>query len=84
MTRRIDPYANTKVVAEHLVQRADAFDDDQLDRWSAQVRRNTPYEDRRPNRVPGQPETRYYRFRYRLKGEAVGQYSEVTSVVVGG
>ena len=25
----------------------DAFDEDQLDRWSVQVRRNTPYEDRR-------------------------------------
>ncbi len=25
----------------------DAFDEDQLDRWSAQVRRQTPYEDRR-------------------------------------
>ena len=25
----------------------DAFDDDQLDRWSAQVRRSTPYDDRR-------------------------------------
>ena len=43
----------------------------------------SPYEDRRPNQVPGQPETRYYRFRYRLQGTPVGQYSEVTSVVVG-
>lgn len=42
----------------------------------------SPYEDRRPLSHPGQPETRYYRFRYRLKDEAVGQYSDVVRVVV--
>ena len=42
----------------------------------------SPYEDRRPLKVPGQPETRYYRFRYRYKGQPVGQYSAVTRVVV--
>jgi hypothetical protein len=37
----------------------------------------SPYEDRRANRTSRQPETRYYRLRYRYKGEPFGQYSEV-------
>lgn len=41
----------------------------------------SPYEDRRPLRTPGQPETRYYRLRYRLKDAAYGQYSEVAQAV---
>ena len=43
----------------------------------------SPYEDKRPLAVPGQPEVRYYRFRYRYKGQPVGQYSDVVRVVVG-
>lgn len=42
----------------------------------------SPYEDKRPLRVPGQPETRYYRFRYRYQGAPVGQYSDVVRAVV--
>ena len=44
----------------------------------------SPYEDRRLNRTPGQPETRYYRLRYRYKGEPFGQYSEVAQATVSG
>ena len=43
----------------------------------------SPFEDTRPNQVPGQPEARYYRLRYRLKGKAFGQYSDVATVLVG-
>lgn len=43
----------------------------------------SPYEDRRPLATPGQPETRYYRFRYRLKDVPVGQYSDVVQALVG-
>ena len=44
----------------------------------------SPYEDRRPARVPGQPEVRYYRFRYRYQGKPVGQYSDVVSALFRG
>lgn len=44
----------------------------------------SPYEDRRPNQVPGTPETRYYRLRFRYKGEPFGQYSAVGQVVAAG
>jgi hypothetical protein len=37
----------------------------------------SPFEDRRPNQTPGTPELRYYRLRYRYKGEPFGQYSAV-------
>jgi hypothetical protein len=42
----------------------------------------SPYEDKRPVRVLGQPETRYYRFRYRYQGAPVGQYSDVVRAVI--
>jgi hypothetical protein len=42
----------------------------------------SPYEDKRPVKNPGQPEVRYYRFRYRYKGEPVGQYSDVVRAVI--
>lgn len=42
----------------------------------------SPFDDRRANQVPGQPETRYFRLRYRYKGQAFGQYSDVKSVLV--
>ncbi|MDO7874449.1 hypothetical protein Q5H93_06875 [Hymenobacter sp. ASUV-10] len=41
----------------------------------------SPFEDRRPLRTPGQPETRYYRLRYRLKDQPFGQYSKVAQAV---
>jgi hypothetical protein len=44
----------------------------------------SPYEDRRPNQVPGTPETRYYRLRFRYKGEPFGQYSAVGQAVADG
>lgn len=44
----------------------------------------SPYEDRRPNRNPGTPETRYYRLRFRYKGEPFGQYSAVGQVTAAG
>jgi len=44
----------------------------------------SPYEDKRPLRTPGTPEMRYYRFRFRYKGEPVGQYSEVVSALFRG
>ncbi|MDB5269079.1 MAG: hypothetical protein JWP58_2119 [Hymenobacter sp.] len=44
----------------------------------------SPYEDRRPLRTPGTPETRYYRLRFRYKGEPFGQYSAVGQVVAAG
>jgi hypothetical protein len=44
----------------------------------------SPYVDNRPPLVPGQPEAREYRMRYRKADEAVGEYSDVMSVVVNG
>lgn len=41
----------------------------------------SPYDDKRPNRQPGVPEWRYYRFRYRLNGEPFGQYSEIVRLL---
>ncbi len=43
----------------------------------------SPYHDLRPNQVPGQPETRYYRFRYRYKGKPFGQYTQVQATSSG-
>jgi hypothetical protein len=40
----------------------------------------SPYEDTRRNRQAGQPEARYYRFRYLLNDKGVGLYSAVTKV----
>ena len=42
----------------------------------------SPFEDRRPNKVPGQPETRFYKLRYIKNDEQVGQYSDIRSVTV--
>jgi hypothetical protein len=44
----------------------------------------SPFEDRRLNHAPGTPETRYYRLRFRYKGEPFGQYSAVGQVVAAG
>jgi hypothetical protein len=44
----------------------------------------SPYEDRCPNQTPGQPETRYYRLRYRYQGEPFGQYSAVAQATASG
>lgn len=49
-----------------------------VDAWTkGEFDNRSPYEDKRP----GPPEMRYYRFRYRYKGQPVGQYSEVASAM---
>ncbi len=42
----------------------------------------SPFEDKRPNKIAGQPEVRYYRLRYLKQDEEVGQYSDVQSATV--
>lgn len=42
---------------------------------------NSPYVDARPPLVPGQPETREYRARYRDNDQPVGDWSDIISVV---
>lgn len=44
----------------------------------------SPYEDRRPNQAAGTPETRYYRLRFRYKGQPFGQYSAVGKALAAG
>ena len=54
-----------------------------VDGWAkGEFDSRSPYEDMRPVKVPGQPEMRYYRFRFRYKGKPVGQYSEVVSALL--
>ena len=45
---------------------------------------HSPYIDTRPNRVPGQPETRHYRAYYADRDQPVGEVSAVFSIAVGG
>ncbi len=39
----------------------------------------SPFEDKRPNKIAGQPEVRYYRLRYLKQDAEVGLYSDVQS-----
>jgi hypothetical protein len=42
----------------------------------------SPYGDKRKNKTAGVPEVRYYKLRYLLKDEQVGQFSDVSSATV--
>ncbi len=42
----------------------------------------SPWEDRRPNQVPGEAETRHYKMQYMVADKPVGLFSDVVKVVV--